>query len=147
MNPLCSSRFQRMPSSLRWRLVVISSCSMFLRRLPGLYCLRSGQSHRAYLCLHLGVDFVSGTLIGAAAVGFLAQWFARYFPRARGGLLLPWCGGNGTGRLRPSGPSLAGFRSWPLDQALPSALVQTLSLRASPACWGSQRLPSVSPLH
>jgi uncharacterized membrane protein YjjP (DUF1212 family) len=31
------------------------------------------------LCLHLGLDIVSGTLIGAAAVGFLAQWFGRYF--------------------------------------------------------------------
>jgi uncharacterized membrane protein YjjP (DUF1212 family) len=31
------------------------------------------------LCLHLGLDIVSGTLIGAAAAGFLAQWFARYF--------------------------------------------------------------------
>jgi uncharacterized membrane protein YjjB (DUF3815 family) len=31
------------------------------------------------LCLHLGIDIVSGTLIGAAAVGFLAQCFARYF--------------------------------------------------------------------
>jgi uncharacterized membrane protein YjjP (DUF1212 family) len=31
------------------------------------------------LCMHLGVDVVSGTLIGALAVGFLAQGFARYF--------------------------------------------------------------------
>jgi len=31
------------------------------------------------LCLHLGIDIVSGTLVGAVAVGFLAQWFAHYF--------------------------------------------------------------------
>ena len=31
------------------------------------------------LCLRLGMDIVSGTLIGASVVGFLAQWFARYF--------------------------------------------------------------------
>jgi uncharacterized membrane protein YjjB (DUF3815 family) len=31
------------------------------------------------LCLHLGIDVVSGTLIGALAVGFLAQGFARHF--------------------------------------------------------------------
>ncbi len=31
------------------------------------------------LCLHLGIDIVSGTLIGALAVGFLAQRFARHF--------------------------------------------------------------------
>jgi len=37
-------------------------------------------SHTARtLCLHLGVDIVSGTLIGALAVGFLAQGFARHF--------------------------------------------------------------------
>jgi uncharacterized membrane protein YjjP (DUF1212 family) len=31
------------------------------------------------LCMHLGLDIVSGTLIGALATGFLAQGFARYF--------------------------------------------------------------------
>jgi len=31
------------------------------------------------LCLHLGIDIVSGTLIGAVIVGFLAQWFAHSF--------------------------------------------------------------------
>jgi uncharacterized membrane protein YjjB (DUF3815 family) len=31
------------------------------------------------LCLHLGVDLVSGTLIGALVVGFLAQGFGRHF--------------------------------------------------------------------
>jgi uncharacterized membrane protein YjjP (DUF1212 family) len=31
------------------------------------------------LCLHLGVDVVIGTLIGALLAGFLAQGFARYF--------------------------------------------------------------------
>lgn len=31
------------------------------------------------LCLHLGVDVISGTLAGALAVGFLAQGFARHF--------------------------------------------------------------------
>ena len=37
-------------------------------------------SHTARtLCLHLGVDVVSGTLIGALAVGFLARGFARHF--------------------------------------------------------------------
>lgn len=37
-------------------------------------------SHTARtLCMHMGVDVVSGTLVGALAVGFLAQWFARQF--------------------------------------------------------------------
>ena len=37
-------------------------------------------SHTARtLCLHLGIDIVSGSLIGALAVGFLAQGFARHF--------------------------------------------------------------------
>jgi uncharacterized membrane protein YjjP (DUF1212 family) len=31
------------------------------------------------LCMHLGVDLVSGTLIGALAVGFLAEGFGRHF--------------------------------------------------------------------
>jgi uncharacterized membrane protein YjjP (DUF1212 family) len=31
------------------------------------------------LCLHLGIDIASGTLIGALAVGFLAQGFAQHF--------------------------------------------------------------------
>jgi uncharacterized membrane protein YjjB (DUF3815 family) len=31
------------------------------------------------LCVHLGVDIIAGTLIGALVVGFLAQVFARYF--------------------------------------------------------------------
>ena len=31
------------------------------------------------LCLHLGIDIVAGTLIGALMAGFLAQGFARYF--------------------------------------------------------------------
>ena len=31
------------------------------------------------LCLHLGVDIVTGTLIGALVAGFLAQGFARHF--------------------------------------------------------------------
>jgi len=31
------------------------------------------------LCVHLGIDIISGTLIGALAAGFLAQGFARYF--------------------------------------------------------------------
>jgi uncharacterized membrane protein YjjP (DUF1212 family) len=44
-------------------------------------CIVCGvASHTARtLCLHLGVDIVSGTLIGALAVGFLAQGFARHF--------------------------------------------------------------------
>ena len=44
-------------------------------------CIVCGvASHTARtLCLHLGVDVVSGTLIGALAVGFLAQGFARHF--------------------------------------------------------------------
>ena len=44
-------------------------------------CVLCGvASHTARtLCLHLGVDIVSGTLIGALAVGFLAQGFARHF--------------------------------------------------------------------
>jgi uncharacterized membrane protein YjjP (DUF1212 family) len=37
-------------------------------------------SHTARtLCMHLGIDVVSGTLVGALAVGFLAQGFARHF--------------------------------------------------------------------
>src|SRR6202023_1867611 len=31
------------------------------------------------LCMHLGVDVVGGTLIGALAVGFLAQGFSQLF--------------------------------------------------------------------
>jgi uncharacterized membrane protein YjjP (DUF1212 family) len=31
------------------------------------------------LAIHLGIDIISGTLIGALAAGFLAQGFARYF--------------------------------------------------------------------
>jgi uncharacterized membrane protein YjjP (DUF1212 family) len=31
------------------------------------------------LCIHLGIDIVAGTLIGALLVGLLAQGFARYF--------------------------------------------------------------------
>jgi uncharacterized membrane protein YjjP (DUF1212 family) len=31
------------------------------------------------LCVHLGIDIIAGTLIGALIVGFLAQGFARYF--------------------------------------------------------------------
>jgi uncharacterized membrane protein YjjB (DUF3815 family) len=31
------------------------------------------------LCLHLGIDIVTGTLLGALVVGFLAQGFARHF--------------------------------------------------------------------
>jgi uncharacterized membrane protein YjjP (DUF1212 family) len=31
------------------------------------------------LCLHLGIDIIAGTLIGALIAGFLAQGFARYF--------------------------------------------------------------------
>jgi uncharacterized membrane protein YjjP (DUF1212 family) len=31
------------------------------------------------LCVHLGIDIVGGTLIGALMAGFLAQGFARYF--------------------------------------------------------------------
>jgi uncharacterized membrane protein YjjP (DUF1212 family) len=30
-------------------------------------------------CVHLGIDLISGTLIGALAVGLLAQWFSRSF--------------------------------------------------------------------
>ncbi len=31
------------------------------------------------LCVHLGIDIIAGTLIGALIAGFLAQGFARYF--------------------------------------------------------------------
>jgi uncharacterized membrane protein YjjP (DUF1212 family) len=31
------------------------------------------------LCIHLGIDIIAGTLIGALVVGFLAQGFSRYF--------------------------------------------------------------------
>ena len=44
----------------------------------GVVCGLASHTIRT-LCLHLGIDIISGTLIGALAVGFLAQRFARYF--------------------------------------------------------------------
>jgi len=57
---------------------------LFLFNVPGRIawaCVACGvASHTTRtLCMHLGVDIVSGTLIGALAAGFLAQGFARYF--------------------------------------------------------------------
>jgi uncharacterized membrane protein YjjB (DUF3815 family) len=57
---------------------------LFLFNVPGRIawaCVVCGvASHTSRtLCMHLGVDLVSGTLIGALAAGFLAHWFARYF--------------------------------------------------------------------
>lgn len=51
------------PAGIAWACVVCGLASHTLRT----------------LCMHLGVDVVSGTLLGALAVGFLAQGFARYF--------------------------------------------------------------------
>jgi uncharacterized membrane protein YjjB (DUF3815 family) len=44
----------------------------------GVLCGVAGHTTRT-LCMHLGFDVVSGTLIGALAVGFFAQGFARHF--------------------------------------------------------------------
>jgi uncharacterized membrane protein YjjP (DUF1212 family) len=57
---------------------------LFLFNVPGRIawaCVVCGvASHTTRtLCGHLGVDIVSGTLIGALAAGFLAQGFARHF--------------------------------------------------------------------
>jgi uncharacterized membrane protein YjjP (DUF1212 family) len=57
---------------------------LFLFNVPGRMawaCLVCGvASHTTRtLCLHLGIDIISGTLIGALAAGFLAQGFARHF--------------------------------------------------------------------
>jgi uncharacterized membrane protein YjjP (DUF1212 family) len=59
---------------------------LFLFNVPGRIawaCVVCGvASHTTRtLCMHLGVDIVSGTLIGALAAGFLAHWFARHFRR------------------------------------------------------------------
>ncbi len=51
------------PPSAAWACVVCGAVSHFTRS----------------LCLHLGIDAVSGTLIGATAAGVLAQGFARRF--------------------------------------------------------------------
>jgi uncharacterized membrane protein YjjP (DUF1212 family) len=57
---------------------------LFLFNVPagiGWACVVCGvASHTTRtLCMHLGVDVVTGTLIGALVVGFLAQGFARHF--------------------------------------------------------------------
>ena len=57
---------------------------LFLFNVPGRIawaCIVCGVASHTLrtLCMHLGVDIVSGTLIGALAVGFLAQGFARHF--------------------------------------------------------------------
>jgi uncharacterized membrane protein YjjP (DUF1212 family) len=51
------------PRRIAWAAVVCGVASHTLRT----------------LCMHLGVDVVSGTLIGALAVGFLAQGFSQLF--------------------------------------------------------------------
>jgi uncharacterized membrane protein YjjP (DUF1212 family) len=57
---------------------------LFLFNVPGRIawaCVVCGvASHTTRtLCMHLGLDILSGTLIGAVAAGFLAQGFARHF--------------------------------------------------------------------
>ncbi len=57
---------------------------LFLFNVPGRIawaCIVCGVASHTLrtLCMHLGIDIVSGTLIGALAVGFLAQCFARHF--------------------------------------------------------------------
>ena len=57
---------------------------LFLFNVPGRIawaCVVCGvASHTTRtLCMHLGLDILSGTLIGALAAGFLAQGFARHF--------------------------------------------------------------------
>jgi uncharacterized membrane protein YjjP (DUF1212 family) len=57
---------------------------LFLFNVPGRIawaCVVCGvASHTTRtLCMHLGIDMVSGTLIGALAAGFLAHGFARHF--------------------------------------------------------------------
>jgi uncharacterized membrane protein YjjP (DUF1212 family) len=57
---------------------------LFLFNVPGRLawaCVVCGVASHATrtLCMHLGVDVVSGTLIGALAVGFFAQGFAQHF--------------------------------------------------------------------
>ncbi len=57
---------------------------LFLFNVPGriawacVVCGMASHTTRT-LCMHLGVDVVSGTLIGALVVGFLAHGFARHF--------------------------------------------------------------------
>jgi uncharacterized membrane protein YjjP (DUF1212 family) len=57
---------------------------LFLFNVPGriawagVLCGMASHTMRTF-CMHLGIDVVSGTLIGALVVGFLAQWFARHF--------------------------------------------------------------------
>jgi uncharacterized membrane protein YjjB (DUF3815 family) len=56
----------------------------FLFNVPGriawacVLCGLSSHTTRT-LCVHLGIDIIDGTLIGALVAGFLAQGFARYF--------------------------------------------------------------------
>jgi len=51
------------PAPIAWACVVCGTTSHTIRT----------------LCMHLGLDLVSGTLIGALTVGFLAQGFSRHF--------------------------------------------------------------------
>jgi uncharacterized membrane protein YjjB (DUF3815 family) len=44
----------------------------------GVVCGVASHTCRTF-CLHLGIDIVTGTLLGALVVGFLAQGFARHF--------------------------------------------------------------------
>ncbi|MEJ1976688.1 MAG: threonine/serine exporter family protein [Acetobacteraceae bacterium] len=56
------------------------ACSMSRHALPGPASSCGVASHTTRtLCTHLGIDIVSGTLIGALLVGFIAQGFARAF--------------------------------------------------------------------
>ncbi len=51
-------------------------------------------------CGHLGIDIITGTLVGALAAGLLAQLFSRMVPCARSGVCIPRRRGDGAGRLR-----------------------------------------------
>jgi uncharacterized membrane protein YjjB (DUF3815 family) len=44
----------------------------------GIVCGVASHTLRTF-CMHLGIDIVTGTLIGALVVGFLGQGFARHF--------------------------------------------------------------------
>jgi hypothetical protein len=51
-------------------------------------CGIAGHTTRT-LCVHLGIDIIGGTLIGALAAGFLAQGFARYFRASTAAFAFP----------------------------------------------------------
>ena len=66
--------------SRRWRLLGIYSSLTFQGGIAWACVVCGVASHTTRtLCMHLGLDILSGTLIGALAAGFLAQGFARHF--------------------------------------------------------------------